>query len=167
MIVSGELLTQAIKIAHGLVTSPQFDSLHDPNRRTVLIEPYYDPSGYPTIGYGHLLSKVAWEPLDKYPAITVDQAKALLMVDLGIAAQGVLTEITTRLNVYQFAALIDFVFNAGVGNLRISALRKVINRRDFASVPKQLGRWVYSKGVKLPGLVRRRRAEAELFARAA
>jgi lysozyme len=53
--------------------------------KTVLIEPYYDPSGYPMIGYGHLLSKVAWEPLDKYPAIIVDQAKALLMVDLGIA----------------------------------------------------------------------------------
>ena len=165
--MSSDLLAQAIKIAHGLVTSPQFDSLHDPNRQTALIEPYHDPSGYPTIGYGHLLSKVAWEPLDKYPAITVDQAKALLMVDLGIAARGVLNQITTRLTVYQFAALIDFAFNAGVYNLKISALRKVVNRRDFASVPKQLGRWVYSNGVKLPGLIKRRRAEAELFARVA
>ncbi|MGG5290010.1 lysozyme [Pseudomonas shirazensis] len=165
--MDADFLAQTIKIAHALVTSPQFDSLHDPNKRTALIEPYHDPSGYPTIGYGHLLSKVAWEPLEKYPAITVDQAKALLMVDLGIAAKGVQSQITTQLNVFQFAALIDFVFNAGVGNLRISALRKVVNRRDFGSVPKQLERWVYSRGVKLPGLVRRRRAEAELFARAA
>lgn len=157
------LLEQAVEIAAKLVSRPEFDGLHDPDKRTVLIEPYYDPVGLPTIGYGHLLSRVAWAPLDQFPAITVSQAEALLRSDLMKAAGAVMRMVKVKLNANQIAALIDFVFNAGAGNFEISTIRKVINRGDFASVPAQLMRWVYAKGVKLPGLVRRRKAEAALW----
>ncbi len=157
------VVEQAVEIAARLVSRPEFDGLHDPDRSTVLIEPYYDPVGLPTIGYGHLLSRQAWAPLGQFPAITLEQAKALLRADLSKAAGSVLRLVTVRLNPNQLAALIDFVFNAGGGNFEISTLRKVINRGDFAAVPSQLMRWVYAKGVKLPGLVKRRKAEAALW----
>lgn len=157
------LLEEAVEIAARLVSRPEFDGLHDPDRRTPDIEPYYDPVGLPTIGYGHLLSRTAWTPLSQFQAITVAQAEALLRADLMKAAGAVMRMIKVKLNANQIAALIDFVFNAGAGNFEISTLRRVINRGDFAAVPGQLMRWVYAKGIKLPGLVKRRRAEAELW----
>jgi lysozyme len=42
---------------------------------------------------------------------------------------------------------------------------KLLNQGDYASVPAQMMRWTKANGVDLPGLVRRRQAEAELFAR--
>jgi lysozyme len=87
----------------------------------------------------------------------------LLRADLAKAAGAVLRLVKVKLNANQLAALIDFVFNAGGGNFEISTLRRVINRGDLAAVPAQLMRWVYAGGVKLPGLVKRRRAEAELW----
>ena len=162
--MAGSLLEQAVEIAAKLVSRPEFDGLHDPDKRTTVIEPYYDPVGLPTIGYGHLLSRKAWAPLDQFPAISVAQAEALLRADLMKAAGAVMRMVKVSLNANQLAALIDFVFNAGSGNFEISTVRKVINRGDFASVPAQLMRWVYAKGVKLPGLVKRRKAEAALWA---
>lgn len=157
------LLEEAVEIAARLVSRPEFDGLHDPDRSTAVIEPYYDPVGLPTIGYGHLLSRTAWAPLDQFPAISVAQAEALLRADLKKAAGAVMRMVKVRLNANQIAALIDFVFNAGAGNFEISTLRRVINRGDLAAVPTQLMRWVYAKGVRLPGLVKRRKAEAALW----
>jgi len=157
------LLEQAVEIAAKLVSRPEFDGLHDPDRTTAVIEPYYDPVGLPTIGYGHLLSRTAWKPLNQFPAISVAQAEALLRADLMKAAGVVMRLVKVKLNANQIAALIDFVFNAGAGNFEISTLRRVINRGDLAAVPTQLMRWVYAKGVRLPGLVKRRKAEAALW----
>ena len=157
------VLEEAVEIAARLVSRPEFDGLHDPDKRTAVIEPYYDPVGLPTIGYGHLLSRVAWAPLDQFPAISIAQAEALLRADLLKAAGAVMRLVKVKLNANQIAALIDFVFNAGAGNFEISTIRRVINRGDLAAVPAQLMRWVYAKGVKLPGLVKRRKAEVALW----
>lgn len=161
--MSMSLLEQAVEIAAKLVSRPEFDGLHDPDRTTAVIEPYYDPVGLPTIGYGHLLSRTAWKPLNQFPAISVAQAEALLRADLMKSAGAVMRLVKVKLNANQIAALIDFVFNAGAGNFEISTLRRVINRGDFAAVPAQLMRWVFAKGVRLPGLVKRRKAEVALW----
>lgn len=150
---------QAVELA----SRPQFDGLHDPNPRTALIEPYHDPVGFPTIGYGHLLSRVKWEPLSKYPAITKEHALRLLEQDLGRAARSVCNLIKVPLNDYQYSALIDFAFNCGGGNLEISTLRRVINRGEFEKAPAQFMRWVHAQGKRMPGLVYRRRAESQLW----
>lgn len=128
-----------------------------------MIYPYHDPVGYPTIGYGHLLSRVRWEALSKYPAITKAEASQLLLVDLNKAARGVSRLIRVPLSDEQFAALIDFSFNVGTGNLEISTLRRLLNRQEYAAAAEQFSRWVFAAGVKLPGLVRRRAAERALF----
>jgi len=156
-------LSLALDLAFDLATQPHFDGLHDPDPTTGLIEAYYDPVGLPTQGYGRLLSRTPWEPLSKYPAITVEQAKANLMSDLNRAASGTHKLIQVQLSPQQWAALYDFTFNCGGGNLQASRLRSVINRGDLEAAPEQFMRWVYAKGVKLPGLVRRRKAEVALW----
>lgn len=127
------------------------------------LKAYHDPVGYPTQGYGHLLSRKKWEDLSKYPDITMEQAIDWLRQDLAKAGRSVLRLITVPLTDNQYVALIDFTFNCGAGNLQVSTLRKVINRGEYEAVPDQFRRWVYASGVKLPGLVKRRNAEALLF----
>jgi lysozyme len=63
----------------------------------------------------------------------------------------------------QFDALVDFCFNAGPGNFRNSSLLRYVNCEDFASAAVQFGLWVHADAKVLPGLVRRRRAEADMF----
>lgn len=150
-------------LAFELATRPGFDCLFDPNPDTGLIEPYHDPVGYPTIGYGRLLSRVKWEPLAKYNAITADQAREMVIDDLKRAARSVARLCPVDLSPGQAAALIDFTFNCGAGNLQMSALRQAVLRSDHDAAAAQFGRWVFAGGIKLRGLVRRRAAEADLY----
>jgi len=91
------------------------------------------------------------------------QAELLLEEDLGKAAAAVLRLIEVPLDEGPFAALTDFAFNVGSGNLQASTLRRVVNRGDYEEVPAQLRRWVYARGIRLPGLVRRREDEVRLW----
>lgn len=125
--------------------------------------PYYDPVGYPTIGHGHLLSRTPWAGLGNWSRIDRAEAERLLIIDLRKAARSVYRLCPVPLKPTQLAALIDFTFNVGGGNLEISTLRRAVNRGDFNRAAEQFGRWVYARGVKLPGLVRRRAAEREMF----
>ena len=156
-------MATALDLAFGLATRPGFDCLHDPDTGTVMIEPYHDPVGYPTIGYGRLLSRVPWEPLNKYPPITPERAREMAMEDLGRALAAVRRLCPVPLTVHQQAALADFAFNCGAGNLQASTLRQCVLRSDHEEAARQFGRWVFARGVKLPGLVRRRKAEAEMY----
>ena len=63
----------------------------------------------------------------------------------------------------QFDALVDFCFNAGRGNFLQSTLLRKVNLEDFAGATVQFGLWVHAGGEVVPGLVRRRKAEADLF----
>lgn len=154
---------RALELAADLATRPHFDGLHDPNPSTDLIEPYYDPIGLPTQGYGRLLSRVPWEPLSKYPPVTRAKAWDDLLNDIGRAMASVRRLCPVSLSEHQAAALADFAFNCGAGNLQASALRQKVIRGEFEEAAEQFGRWVYARGVKLPGLVRRRAAERQMF----
>lgn len=142
----------------------EHETLHDPTPATAaLYEPYHDPVGFPTIGYGHLLSREPWADLARWSPVTEAEADALLEEDMAIAAGAVLRLVTVPLTDGQYAALIDFAFNVGAGNLQASTLRRVINRGEYDEAPRQFRRWVYARGIKLPGLVRRRNDEVELW----
>lgn len=41
-----------------------------------------------------------------------------------------------------------------------STLRRLVNRGEHEGVPSELMKWVWAAGRRLPGLVRRRKAEA-------
>lgn len=127
------------------------------------LNPYRDAAGYWTVGYGHLLSRDKSEGASDFPSITHKEAEALLASDLEKAARSVLRLCPVPLTEGRFSALIDFTFNLGSGNLQISTLRKLVNRGDMTEAIEEFHKWVYAGGIKLPGLVRRRAAEAEIF----
>jgi lysozyme len=67
-------------------------------------------------------------------------------------------------NQQQFDALVSFVFNVG-GSAFIGStlLRRIKERAGEAAIREQFARWNKGGGVVLPGLVKRRQDEAELY----
>jgi len=127
---------------------------------------YNDPTRNATIGVGHLIHMGpinGGEPQEFRRGITRERALELLMGDAGKAAQSVRQLMKVPLNPQQLDALISFTFNCGAGNLAASTLRARLNRGEYAAVPHELDKWVLSSGQRLPGLVRRRKAEGALF----
>jgi lysozyme len=127
---------------------------------------YNDPTHNATIGVGHLIHMGpinGREPPEFRRGITRARALELLTGDAGKASQSVRQMIKVPLNQQQLDALISFTFNCGAGSLSVSTLRARLNRGDYAAVPHELNKWVFSSGKRLPGLVRRRQAEGVLF----
>jgi lysozyme len=131
----------------------------------LILKPYHDPVGYPTQGYGRLLSRTPWEPLDRWPEIDEHTAEVWLKEDMTSAVKAALRLCQGAETPEQYAALADFAFNCGAGNLQASTLRRKVNRGDFVGAEREFGKWVFARGVKLRGLVLRRQAEAEMFMR--
>lgn len=113
-----------------------------------------------TIGYGHYGPDVT-----AGQRITQAKALALLRRDVSSFEQAVERLVTVPLNQNQFDALVSFTLNTGTGALAESTLLRRVNAREYSAVPAELGRWVKSGTQTLPGLVRRRAAEAALFTR--
>ena len=122
---------------------------------------YICPAGYPTIGYGHVV--LAHEREQFTAGITPTQATKLLRKDVRIAERAVLRLISAPLTDGQFDALVSFTFNLGAGALQRSTLRRKVNRGEHESVPAELMKWVWAAGKRLPGLVRRRKAEEVVY----
>ncbi|KAK3368770.1 lysozyme-like domain-containing protein [Podospora didyma] len=131
---------------------------------------YIDPTGNPTVGYGHLCSNSKCTDV-KYPIpLSKTDGKKLLAEDLK-PKEKCLTNMTNdkvTLNLNQYGALVSWVFNMGCGQAEDSTLIKRLNNGESASkvIAEELPKWVYGKqngqSVKLPGLVRRRNAEVDL-----
>ena len=118
---------------------------------------YRCPAGVWTIGYGHTGPEVR-------PGlrITREEAEDLLLADVTIfdEAVGRIAEAATQ---GQHDALVSFAFNLGLGALMSSTLLKRHRSGDHPGAADQFRRWVHVRGRKLPGLVKRRAAEAALY----
>lgn len=122
------------------------------------LETYICPAGVFTIGYGHTGADVK-----SGLKITQEEAETLLKNDLKAFEKGVQRIIKKELTQNQFDALVSFAYNLGLENLKKSTLAKLINQGKIKEASSQFERWVYANGVKLNGLIRRRKAEKELF----
>lgn len=123
------------------------------------LKAYRCPAGILTIGYGH--TSAAGEPeVKEGMTITADQALEILHRDLGKYEKGVAGLVKVELTQNQFDVLVDFAYNAGVGALAKSGLLRAVNAGDFDRVPDELMKWTKGGGKVLPGLVKRRQAEA-------
>lgn len=118
---------------------------------------YLCPAGVWTIGYGH--TRTAKQGM----SITMQRAEELLRDDLKTAENAVNNQ-NLKLKQNQFDALVSFVFNVGSGNFRNSTLlRKAkVNPKD-PSIRYEFSRWNKGGGRVLPGLVKRREEEANLY----
>lgn len=110
-----------------------------------------------TIGWGHYGADVT-----EGMTITQEQADALLVKDCAGSVAAVnnpkLCPITAQLNQNQFDALVSFTFNCGSGGLQT-----LCKNRTAAEIAEKMLLYNKGGGKVLPGLVRRRKAEQELF----
>ncbi len=126
---------------------------------------YRDPVGIWTIGYGHTSMAGAPEVVSGL-VISKAEAEDILARDVDAFARGVQALLRVDVSDGQFSALVSFAYNVGLGGLKKSSVLTAVNGRDFAAVPRRLQLWTKAGGQVLPGLVRRRAAEAALFAQA-
>lgn len=122
---------------------------------------YLDPPGIPTICYGHTKGVKLGD------RATDAQCTEYLKEDLAVADAAVTRLVKVKITQETRAALISFVYNTGEGNFARSTLLRKLNAGDVRGACNELPRWVYAKGVKLNGLVRRREAEREMCLRGA
>ena len=120
--------------------------------------PYICPAGYLTIGYGHLI-----KPNESFTNLNKEQALCLLKQDVTLAEISVLKNIKIPLTNNQYDALVSFTFNLGGGALQRSTLRQLINREEHELATREFLKWIWVGGKKMPGLIRRRSEEAELY----
>jgi lysozyme len=122
---------------------------------------YADQGGVWTVGYGHTGPGV-----HAGLTITQDQADTFLISDISGAVACVNRLVTSSLVQCQFDALVDFTFNLGCACLANSTLLRAVNAGDFDGAANEFLRWDHVNGMVVPGLLRRRQAEAQMFSAA-
>lgn len=146
-------------------------------------KPYLCPAHIWTIGWGHVL----YQEQIKLPVVRVNGYTGLLrseyplkpedarvwtkeeiqeLFDADIASfeRGVLRlapAVAGRQGA--FDACVSFSFNAGLGNFQRSTIRIKTNRQEWEDAAQAFMAWTKGGGKELPGLVKRRKAEKELF----
>ena len=134
----------------GLALTKSFEGLE--------LSAYADQGGVWTIGYGHTGPGV-----HAGLTITDDHADTFLESDVAGAVTAVNRMVTSTINQNQFDALVDFTFNLGCASLSQSTLLRYVNAGEFDLAAAQFLLWDHVRGVVIPGLLRRRQAEMELF----
>jgi len=110
-----------------------------------------------TLGWGHTAGVEQGDYIDQ------DQAETWLDDDLHSCAMDIHRLVNVPLEQYEFDALSSWVFNLGGTNLKESTMLKVINQDIDGDIVFEMKRWNKSGGQILPGLIKRRDAEAEMW----
>lgn len=117
---------------------------------------YQCSAGVWTIGYGHTAG------VYKGMKISQAQADAFLKQDIVKFEKYInnpsYVPFTEQLNQNQFDALVSFAFNLGQGNVK-----KLCVGRNINQIPSAMQKYCKAAGRTLPGLQRRRKAEAALY----
>lgn len=121
------------------------------------LEAYRCPAGICTIGYGHTAGVRRGDVID------AQRAEQLLAEDLQ-KFEAVVNRECPTLNQNQFDALVSFTFNCGEGAFCKSTLLKCVKANpQNLNIRGEFARWNKSGGMVLAGLIRRRRAETDLY----
>lgn len=149
----GDMRALAIRIAAELCR--RFEGLY--------LRPYLCPAGIPSIGYGSTRYLDGTPVRLSDPAITREMAERMLIQSIiTIYLPAVLRLCPGIDSPRRLAAIIDWTYNLGAGQLASSTLRRRINACRWDDVPAQIRRWNRGGGRVLRGLVLRREAEALL-----
>lgn len=156
---------------NGLNLIKEFESLHDGDSSMIGLQPKMCPAQVWTEGYGRAMRKKSGQFLkgikdkkEAYANITINnkkEAEQALSEDLRVFERIVSSKVRIPLNQNQFDALVSYTYNTGGSD----TLFKLINRK---APEGQIRKWFETKyitagGRTLPGLIRRRKAEADLY----
>lgn len=152
---------QAIRIAKDMLVIP-FEGCAKvlPNG---LVRSYPDPGtrGDPwTIGFGSTGPSVTPSTVWTMQQCQEELDKHLVYFATGVLRMSprLLRETPGRL-----AGVISWAYNCGLGNYRISTFKKRVDAGDWDGAAEECKKWNKAAGRVLPGLTRRRAAEAALF----
>ena len=121
--------------------------------------PYRDPVGMWTIGFG---TTKGVGPRSK--CITRKQALARMKSEINQTYGKAVNDLPVKLNQNQHDALVSFVYNVGPGGIgKDTGVGQALRRKDWKQAADELLEWNKAGGRVLGGLVRRRKAERELF----
>lgn len=149
-----------------------FESLHDGDLSKIGLQPKLDPRGIVTIGYGHALKnpntgewltdvndvgKYYRQFEDMYP----EEAEDLLRSDIQSFEKIVNSKIKFDITQWQFDALVSYTFNTGGSNTLFGLIRNKCSEQEIKDWWTQ--HYITSNGIVLPGLIRRRKSEYELY----
>ena len=124
-------------------------------------KPYLDSAKVPTIGYGNTYYPGGKKVTMKDAPISKEKAYELFLSILPTYEKIVKNKIKINLNQNQFDALVSYTYNTGGSD----TLFRLINQKSSA---EEIRNWIETRyitagGKKLNGLVRRRKAEADLY----
>ena len=155
----------------GINIIKHFEGLHDGNLNLLGLQPKMCPAGIWTEGYGRAMRDAKGNFIKgkenkdlAYSRITINtekEAEEALKKDVSYREQTVSQKIKVPINENQFSALVSYVYNTGGS----STLYKLINSK---ASDKDIRNWIENHyisagGVILNGLIRRRKAEANLY----
>ena len=129
------------------------------------LKPYLCSADVPTVGYGSTFYENGNKVSLYDKPISRARAEQLLINTITHFEKQLYPILSgLMLNDNQFSALVSFTFNVGVANFKKSTLLKIIkeNPNDW-DIHEQFLRWNKANKKELPGLTRRRLAEAKLY----
>jgi lysozyme len=127
------------------------------------LDAYLCSAGKPTVGFGSTFFEDG-TPVKLGDKITKERADSLFEKVSDSFAAKVKNCIQKDINENQFAALVSFAYNVGIGNLKSSTLLKKVNANpNDPTIMQEFKKWNRASGKVLAGLTRRREAEANLY----
>lgn len=120
---------------------------------------YKCPAGIWTIGVGHT------QEVTEHDEITYEQSRDLLRRDLELVKHDLARFINVGVTQGQFVALVSLAFNVGVSYVvhQCPKLMRALNAGDVEACAREFLDVNKANGKVLPGLTRRRQAEAKLY----
>ena len=152
-----------------------FEGLHDGNLSMIGLQPKPCPSGIYTTCWGHAIvdpktgkfvttaTKNGYKrACELFTDLTIEQADKLLEEDTLKYQDLANSNLKVILSQFQFDALVSHTFNCGVSE----TLYKLINTLPLDDPKIKIWwttKYITGQGKQLPGLIKRRRIEYELF----
>jgi len=155
----------------GIDLIKHFEGLHDGDLSTIGLQPKMCPAGIWTEGYGRAMRDKNGKFIKgienkklAYSRITIktkEQAEQALREDLVQFEKIVLSKVKVSVKQQQFDALVSHTYNTGGSQ----TLFNLINSKGTKTAINWwfVNKYITGGGVKLKGLVERRKAEAKLY----
>lgn len=125
--------------------------------------PYKDQVGIPTIGIGSTFYPGGKKVSMTDPCITLSKAFEYVRNFITPVEELITKELPTA-NQNQFDSLVSFTYNVGVGGFKNSTLLKKAKKNvNDPTIRDEFMKWKKAGGKVIPGLVKRREQEANLY----